>query len=49
MSKILDWYPIQTCPKCHKQYDPYEKLTECPQCKIKLEMKKPRVHKGIQL
>lgn len=49
MSKSLDWYPIQTCPKCFKQFDPIEKIIECPICKTKLELRKPRVSKDVQL
>ena len=47
--KNFDWYPIQTCPQCRKTYDPAKKLKDCPQCKVKLIVEKPKVKKGIQL
>ena len=47
--KMYDWYPMQTCPKCLKQYDPVDKLINCPKCEVKLEVRKPKVKKGIQL
>lgn len=49
MIKNLDWYPIQTCPQCKKNYDPVENVTNCPICKVKLIIKKPRVKKGVVL
>ena len=47
--KMYDWYPMQTCPICLKQYDPVDKLINCPKCEVKLEVRKPKVKKGIQL
>ena len=49
MIKNLDWYPIQTCPKCLKSYDPIENLLKCPDCNKKLIVIKPKVKKGVQL
>ena len=43
------WYPIQTCPKCKKTYDPIEKLSKCPICKVELEVRKPRLKKDTYL
>jgi len=48
-SKTDDWYPIQTCPKCLKEFDPIKNLVNCPDCNVRLEVRKPKVHKGIQL
>ena len=47
--KTLDWYPILTCPKCRKTYDPVEDFKDCPACKVKLIIEKPKVKKGVQL
>ena len=47
--KTLDWYPIQTCPKCRKTFDPAKGFKDCPVCKIKLIIEKPKVKKGVQL
>jgi ssDNA-binding Zn-finger/Zn-ribbon topoisomerase 1 len=44
-----DWYPIQTCPQCRKTYDPVEGYKDCPQCKVKLIVEKPKVKKGTVL
>jgi len=46
MSKYLgDWYPIQTCPVCLKEYDPVEKLNVCPVCQVELEVREPKIDK----
>jgi len=47
--KNTDWYPIQTCPQCSKTYDSVEGYKDCPQCKVKLIVKKPKVKKGTVL
>ena len=49
MTKSLDWYPIQTCPKCLKNYDLIENLLKCPDCNIKLIVIKPKAKKGVQI
>ena len=36
---MMDWHPIQTCPQCHKTFDPVEGYQDCPQCKVKLSIK----------
>jgi hypothetical protein len=46
MSEYLgEWYPIQTCPQCLKEYDPVKRLTECPVCQVDLEVREPKIDK----